>query len=169
MKKLFLASIALLSVLVFSACSQDEIVTKKPEIQGEHSVRRVTNMVGLPANVTFQPLTESVTLKLDVVTDELIDITLPATTYNYNGVEMTMPEFTINNVPVMTTSNNELWIFEFKFDINEDGKKDDFIEGHVRTNGELKFTVIYKYGKMPFVIEQTLQTLDYNVIFGGTY
>ena len=58
MKKFFQLSLALLSVITFSACSSDTAVSKRAE--GKYLVERETNMVGLPPVIPFTPIEENV-------------------------------------------------------------------------------------------------------------
>mgnify|MGYP003293463898 CR=1 FL=1 len=118
MKKIFLASIALLSVMIFASCSEDTTPAQKAE--GKYMVKRETNMVNLPAQMPFTPLSDLVTLVVKATSDNHGSITIPSTTYLMMGNEMTIPAFTIPNVPMLDDMENGTFIPTHQFVIDGD-------------------------------------------------
>ena len=158
MKKLFQMSIAMLSVIVFSACTSDDSMSKRAE--GTYTVERVTNMVGLPVGVPFTPITNTVQLNVKAVADYFVNITLPSTSYNYMGQEMTIQEVVIKNIPVIDDLENGVSIPKHTFK-QEDGKYiEGTISGEIEADGDVDLTVQYTYGNMPFQIKQEFESID---------
>lgn len=157
MKKLFQMGIAMLSVLVFSACTSDDTMSKRAE--GKYTVERETNMVGLPVGVPFTPITNTVQLNVKAVADYFVNITLPSTSYNYMGQEMTIQEVVIKNIPVIDDLENGVSIPKHTFK-QEDGKYiEGTISGEIEADGDVDLTIQYKYGSMPFQIKQEFETI----------
>ena len=158
MKKLFQMGIVMLSVIVFSACTSDDSMSKRAE--GTYTVERVTNMVGLPVGIPFTPVTHTVQLKVKAVADYFVNITLPSSTYNYMGTQMTIPEMTIENIPVVDDLENGVAIPNHRF-VQEDGKYiEGTISGDIEADGDVDLTVQYTYGNMPFQIKQEFESID---------
>ena len=99
MKKLFLSCIALLSIVLFWACGSEDGASAKAE--GTYMTLRETNMVNLPPTIPFTPVKDHVTVKVKAVADDMVDVTIPSMTYNFNGTDMLIPVFTIHNLPVL--------------------------------------------------------------------
>lgn len=160
MKKLFLASIALLSVLLFSACSSDESVAKRTE--GTYIVRRITSVKGM----TFQIVETGMELIVKAEADNFVKVVIPTTSYDLEGKNMVIPEFTIFGVPVVDDLENGTAIPKHSFLV--DGKKSvkGTIEGEFNADGEVEVVVEYQYGDMPLAIEQEFdyrwKDLDYD-------
>ncbi len=158
MKKLFQMGIAMLSVIVFSACTSDDTMSKRAE--GKYTVERETNMVGLPVAVPFTPFTNTVQLNVQAVADYFVNITLPSTSYKFLGQEMTIQEVVIKNIPVIDNLENGVSIPKHTFK-QEDGKYiEGTISGEIEADGDVDLTIQYKYGSMPFQIKQEFETID---------
>ena len=148
----------MLSVIVFSACTSDDTISKRAE--GKYTVERETNMVGLPVGVPFTPITNTVQLNVKAVADYFVNITLPSTSYNYMGQEMTIQEVVIKNIPVIDDLENGVSIPKHTFK-QEDGKYiAGTISGEIEADGDVDLTVQYTYGNMPFQIKQEFESID---------
>jgi hypothetical protein len=158
MKKIFLASIALLSVMIFASCSEDNTPAQKAE--GKYMVKRETNMVNLPAHMPFTPLTEQVTLVVKATSDNHGSITIPSTTYLMMGNEMTIPAFTIPNVPMLDDMENGTFIPTHQFVIDGEKYIEGTINGEIEEDGDVEIDLTYKYGSMPFAIKQEFESWD---------
>ena len=158
MKKLFQMGIAMLSVIVFSACTSDDTISKRAE--GKDPGERETNMVGLAVGVPFTPITNTVQLHVKAVADYFVNITLPSTSYNYMGQKMTIQEVVIKNIPVIDDLENGVSIPKHTFK-QEDGKYiEGTISGEIEADGDVDLTIQYRYGSMPFQIKQEFETID---------
>lgn len=159
MKKLFNLSIALLTLVLFSACNSEDGPSTKAE--GTYMTYRKTEMVNLPPTFPFTPFNDKVAVKISASADNYMDITLPSTTYNFNGQPMTIPEFTISNIPVLDAG--EAGVFVPKHDFKtKDGNKDivGSIEIEIEPDGDLDMEVAYKYGSMPFGLMQEFDSVN---------
>ena len=162
MKKLFLASIALLSVLVFSACSSDGSVAKRAE--GTYTVKRHTTVI--TPSVMAGSVNSNIKLVVKAEADYFVKIVIPTTSYDLNGQEMIIPEFTISGVPVVDDLENGAEILKHPFMIEGEKNVEGTIVGEFEEDGEVEVVLEYKYGKMPFPIKQTFinrwKDLDYD-------
>ena len=162
MKKLFLVSIALLSVLVFSACSSDDSVAKRAE--GTYMVER-HSYVTSPA-LSVATITSAINLVVKAEADYFVKVVIPTTSYDLEDLEMVIPEFTVSGVPVVDDLENGAEILKHPFMIEGNKNIEGTIAGEFDEDGEVEVVVEYKYGKMPFAIKQTFtnkkKDLDYD-------
>lgn len=159
MKKFFYLSIALLSIVIFTACSKDKGVSSK--VEGTYLTHRKTEMVNLPPTIPFTPLNDEVTVKISTSGSDFISVTLPSTTYNFNGQPMTIPELTIGNIPVLDAGEEGVFTPKHDFKTKE-GNKDivGSIKIEIDADGDLDLEVAYKYGAMPFGLKQVFESVD---------
>lgn len=159
MKKFFYLSIALLSIVFFTACSKDKGVSSK--VEGTYLTHRKTEMVNLPPNYPFTPLNDEVTVKISASADNYIDVTLPETTYNLNGQPMTIYEFTIGSIPVLDAGEEGVFTPKHDFKTKADNKDVvGSIKIEIDADGNLDMEVAYKYGAMPFGLKQVFESVD---------
>ena len=158
MKKLFLMSIALVSVISFGSCTNDNTPAKKAE--GRYLVKRVTNMVNLPVQIPFTPITDQVTLVVKATNEQHGSITIPTTTTNVMGTEMTIDPFTIPNVPMIDDLENGTFIPTHDFVIEGNKYITGTINGEIEDDGDVDIELTYKYGNMPYSIKQEFESLD---------
>lgn len=162
MKKLFFVSIALLSVLVFSACSSDDSVAKR--LEGTYIVDCHTH-VDIPS-VSAGAFRSDVKLVVKAEADDFVKIVIPTTIYERNGQDMSIPEFAISGVPVVDNLENGIEIPMHPFMIEGEKNVEGTIVGEFEEDGEVEVVLEYKYGKMPFPIKQTFinrwKDLDYD-------
>jgi hypothetical protein len=156
MKKLFLASIALLSIFLFSACSSDDSVAKR--VEGTHIVRCYADV--LTPSVSSQSFKRDVKLEVKAEADNFIKIVIPTVGHPHNGIEKVVPEFTISGVPVVEGLENGVEILKHSFRIEGEKNIEGTIVGTFYENGEVEVVVEYMYGNMPFPIKQTLENRD---------
>jgi hypothetical protein len=158
MKKLFQLSMALLCVIVFASCSSEDSVAGWAD--GNYTVRRVTNMVNLPPIFPFTPLNDEVRISIDAVADDYVDVTLPSTVYDFNGQEMKITAFVIENVPVLADGEKRVFFPKHNFR-QENGKYvEGTISGEIDGDGDVELTVEYRYGSMPYSIKQEFESID---------
>ena len=158
MKKILLWSIALISIIGFSACSSDDGVSGLAE--GRYAVTRVTNMVGLPPTVSFTPLKDEVSLSIDAVADYFVDVTLPSTKYVFNGQNMEIPALVLENIPVISDNENGVYFPNHTFKQDNGKYIEGTITGEIEEDGDVELTVQYKYGSMPFQINKVFTDID---------
>jgi hypothetical protein len=156
MKKLFLASIALLSIFLFSACSSDDSVAKR--VEGTHIVRCHASV--LTPSVASGSFKRDVKLEVKAEADNFIKIVIPTVGHPHNGIEMVVPEFSISGVPVVEGLENGVEILKHSFRIEGEKNIEGTIVGTFYENGEVEVVVEYMYGNMPFPIKQTLENRD---------
>ena len=113
MKKLFLSCVALLSIVLFSACESKDSVSAKAE--GTYMTHRTTNMVNLPPNIPFTPVEENVSVNIKAATDTHVNITIPSMSYVFGGENKTIQDFTISNIPVLDAGEEGVVIANHKF------------------------------------------------------
>lgn len=159
MKKFFNLSIALLCAVLFSACNSEDGPSNKAE--GTYMTHRKTEMVNLPPTIPFTPLNDEVTVKISAAADNYIDVTVPSTSYNFNGQPMTIPAFTISNIPVLDAGKEGVFVPKHEFKA-KDGNKDivGIIEIEIEPDSDLDMEVTYKYGVMPFGLKQEFDSID---------
>lgn len=159
MKKFFNLSIALLSIVFFCACSSKDGVSSKAE--GTYMTHRVTDMVNLPPMYPFTPLQENVKVQISASADDYINVVLPSTTYQFGGQPMTIPQFTIHNIPVLDAGDEGVFVPKHNFLEKVDNKTvQGTIEIDVEPDGDLEMEVAFTYGSMPFAIKQEFESLD---------
>lgn len=158
MKKFFLSCVALLSIVLFSACESKDSVSAKAE--GTYMTHRTTNMVGLPPHIPFTPIEENVSVNIKAATDIHVNITIPSMSYEFNGQNMTINDFTINNIPVLDAGEGGVVIANHKFIENVGGKKaEGTLKAEIEPDGDLDMEVTFKYGTMPFALKQEYESL----------
>ena len=158
MKKLFLSCVALLSMVMFSACESKDGVSGKAE--GTYITHRTTNMVGLPPQIPFTPIEENVSVNIKAATDTHVNITIPTMSYVFNGQNMTINDFTISNIPVLDAGEEGVIIASHNFTEDVDGKKvTGILKAEIELDGDLDMEVSFKYGNMPFGLKQEYESL----------
>lgn len=158
MKKLFLSCVALLSIVLFSACESKDSVSAKAE--GTYMTHRTTNMVNLPPYIPFTPVEDNVSVKIKAVNELFVNLTIPTMTYVFNGQEMIIPDFTISNIPVLDAGEEGVVISNHSFTEDVNGKDViGTIIGEIDEDGELDMEVSFKYGNMPFDLKQEYESL----------
>ena len=151
MKKLFFVSIALLSVLVFSACSSDDSVAKR--LEGTYIVDCHTN-VDIPSE-SAGAFRSDVKLVVKAEADDFVKIVIPTTIYERNGQDMRIPEFAISGVPVVDNLENGIEIPMHSFLVDGIKKIKGTITGEFDEYGQVEVVLEYKYGNMPYAIKQS--------------
>ena len=158
MKKFFLSCIALLSIVLFSACESKDGVSGKAE--GTYMTHRTTNMVGLPPQIPFTPVEDNVTVKIKATSDTHVNLTIPTMTYVFSGQNMVIPDFTISNIPVLDAGEEGVIIANHNFTEDVDGKKvTGILKAEIELDGDLDMEVSFKYGSMPFGLKQEYESL----------
>lgn len=137
------------------------VVPPSSLIEGTYLTHRKTEMVNLPPTIPFTPLNDEVTVKISASADNYIDVTLPSTSYNFNGQPMTIPAFTISNIPVLDAGEEGVFTPKHDFKTKE-GNKDivGSIKIEIDADGNLDMEVAYKYGAMPFGLKQVFESVD---------
>ncbi len=158
MKKFMIWGLALLSTMLFTACSDDNGVAGDAE--GNYIALRTIYM-RLSPEIPFTPVTNKVQVAIKAENESYVSISLPAATYTNNGQEMHMPSFIIKNVSVLNNSDGDVVILQQRFEQIVEGNKTvvGTIEGEVENDGELDLVVEFKYGNMPFYMIQEFESL----------
>jgi hypothetical protein len=154
MKKFFLASMAMLSVIVFSACSSKDSIAGRAA--GQYTVERNTSVVGMPT--VIEP--DIVKLKVKAEADYFVKITIPSTNYNLGGTVKNIPEFDIHAIPVIDNNENGAYIPNYSFKIEGTKNIVGTIIGDIEEDGDVDLTVQYTYGDMPLTIKQEFESID---------
>ena len=158
MKKFFLLCIALLGMVMFSACESKDGVSGKAE--GTYMAHRTTNMVGLPPQIPFTPVEDNVTVKIKAISDTHVSLTIPTMSYVFGGQNMVIPDFTISNIPVLDAGEEGVIIASHEFSEDVNGKKvTGILKAEIELNGDLDMEVTFKYGAMPFALKQEYESL----------
>ena len=131
-----------------------EYLTVAEKAEGEYTLERITNMDYLPAGVSFTPITNTVQLNIKAEDDNSVNITIPSTTFNISDTQMSIPEMTIENIPVVDDLNNGVSIPEYRFTQYGDKRIEGMLAGVIKADGNLHIAIIYVYGNMPFAIRQ---------------
>ena len=156
MKKIFLASIALLSIVIFSSCES----TKGPALsaEGTYMTSRKTEI-----NKTLSPgsfaafdvnmVEKNVKVQIKAVSDQFVEITLPSTTFTGMGAPMVIPAIIVPNVPVLGDGDGDVDIVPYTY---EDKEKGVFVQisGDIEDDGDIELKTTVKYGKMPLFLDQ---------------
>lgn len=158
MKKFFLSCVALLSIVLFSACESKDGVSAKAA--GTYMTHRTTNMVGLPPQIPFTPVEDSVSVNIKAATDTHVNITIPSMSYEFNGKNMPINDFTISNIPVLDAGDEGVVIVNHEFKENVGGKEaKGTLKAEIEPDGDLDMEVTFKYGTMPFALKQEYESL----------
>ncbi len=159
MKKIFAMGIALLSVVLFSGCSNEE--GPSGNAQGTYIVERTINM-RVPPTFPFTPVTHQTKVTIKAENDNFVNITLPGVTYNLEGQDMELPTLLLRNIPVLDDGNGGVKIphHEFNQKVNKKSVM-GVIEGEIEADGDLELDVEFKYGSMPFYIIQKYKSLEH--------
>lgn len=146
---------ALVSTLFFVSCGTED--GPGAVAKGTYMTTRVTYMVGLPPSIPYTPLTENnrkVVIKAK--NENVVSVTLPSTTYAFNGMDMVIPSFTIDNVPVLDDTEGGACTVDGHAFSASVGNKDvqGTLELEVEADGDMELDITFTYGSMPFALRQ---------------
>ena len=160
MKKFFLSCVALLSIVIFSSCES----TKGPaaNAEGTYMTNRKTeiNKELSPdqfASFNVSMVEANVKVQIKATSDQLVEITLPSTTFTGLGTPMEIPAITIPNVPVLSDGDGDVDIVPYTYDDKEKGVFVQ-ISGEIENDGDMELKTIVKYGRMPLFLDQEYYT-----------
>ncbi len=158
MKKILTMGIALLSVILFSACGSEE--GPAGDAAGTYVVVRTISM-RTPPTFPFTPVSHEVKVSIKAENENFVSITLPGATYELNGQKMDLPTFTLTGIPVLSDNVGGMVIHRHDFS-QKVGNKNVVgrIEGEVEADRDLDIDVEFKYGNMPYYMIQEYETPD---------
>lgn len=157
MKKIIAMGIALLSVVLFSACGNED--GPSGHAAGTYVVERTINM-RVPPTFPFTPVTHQTKVTIKAENENFVSIVLPGASYTLGEDRMDLPTFTLGNIPVLDDGNGGIKIPQHDFN-QKVGNKTVIgnIEGEVKADGNLQMDVEFMYGAMPFYMIQTYKSI----------
>lgn len=156
MKKFFLLCIALLSMVMFSACESTNGPAANAE--GTYMTSRKTEInktlsPGNFASFNVNMVEKNVKVQIKAVSDQFVEITLPSTTFTGMGDPMTIPAITVPNVPVLGDDDGDVDIVSYTYTDNDKGVFVQ-ISGEIEDDGDIELKTTVKYGRMPLFLDQ---------------
>lgn len=162
LKKAFLGFMAVCAIgFGFVSCSNDDDEEKTVSVAGSYAVNNDSTVGVTKCNTT------SDTLKIEAVSgsDDKVNITLPNVVWT---PAMTISSFTVHNV-VVSTTDNENYTFtlgEFSETATESDGTEKTVVGtsvsgtFVKSTKTISVTATYKYGNMPMQIVQVCSSAE---------
>lgn len=160
MKKILYLTVALLSILSFTSCQEEEgfeVLAK-----GEYFTERETTLDNLPPMFPFAPFYEDVWVNIKATGENMVRVELPATSFRHEGMDMVVPALTIPHVIVISDGEGGVKTYgDHEFNISTPrADVSGVLTFDVDEYGYLEMEVIYRYGNMPYDIRQYYESYE---------